>query len=285
MMTTFATKTPLLKETISRLNAFNDQLCYFTFVEESFEQRLTEVDSSEQDLYTPQVFRGNSRAHRIHVKINELSDFRQATQSATFGAFASASYETIASYMKEALNLLRRMGVSQTTFEAGDKVEESLQSAIQEAGCKPVDQNVIEALTYFRLRRNQVVHLRAEPVETLKTLVRYSGPRLNNYWHTREALDFKQVPGPELGELEVIDFIKLLRVCVRKLDEAVASGLDVFRILKVLDAELISEQPGLGGEQGYERRAQKLWYRVKELYGVEWDKQTIYQALWQGQAQ
>src|SRR5215211_7895065 len=98
-----ATKTPLLKETLDRLNAFNDQLCYFTFVEEAFEQRLSTVDLSEQDIYTTQAFKGNSRARRIHVKIKDLATFQHATKSAAFGAFASASYETVLSYMKEAL--------------------------------------------------------------------------------------------------------------------------------------------------------------------------------------
>lgn len=130
-----------------------------------------------------------------------------------------------------------------------------------------------------------MVHLHAELKRRLKELTKDRGTYLNKCWPTREALDFKQTPNLELGESETIDCIKLLRVYILKLDAAVASGLDTLQLLKNLDAELIVEQPHLGGEQGYERRAQKLRPRMKELYGAEWDKQTIYQALWQRQAQ
>jgi hypothetical protein len=88
-MPTPAIKTPLLREALDRLSALNDQLCYFTFVEEEFERRLTQVDSEAQDLYTTQVFTNNSRAHRIYVKIKDLSAFQRETKSAALGAFAS----------------------------------------------------------------------------------------------------------------------------------------------------------------------------------------------------
>ena len=72
-----------------------------------------------------------------------------------------------------------------------------------------------------------------------------------------------------------------MRICVLKLDEAVASGIGTLQLLKNLDAELIAEQPHLGGEHGYEPRAKKLQHRMKELYGAECDKQAIHRALWQ----
>jgi hypothetical protein len=92
--------------TLDRLNAFNDQLCYFAFVEEEFERRLTWVNPQARILYTTKVFSENSWAPSIHVKIEDLSSFRDATKSAALAAFAAASYETVASYMKETLKLL-----------------------------------------------------------------------------------------------------------------------------------------------------------------------------------
>jgi len=116
--------------------------------------------------------------------------------------------------------------------------------------------------------------LSAEPTSALKTLIRQRGTYLNRYWHTRGALDFSQVPNSELSESEALGFIKLLRVCVHNLDEAVASGLDPLRILEYLDDDLT-------GEQGYERRAKKLRYMARVLYGIEHTEEDISRALWQ----
>ena len=276
-----ATKTPLLKHTLGQLAEFNDQLCYFTFADEEFERQLARVNPSQKDLYTSEVFEENAKAHRIQVRIKDLSAFRHATKSATFGAFASTSYETVAVYMDEALSTFGRMKIYPSQVEKNSPIEARLQSAMKEGNCGPVDRCVFEALTYLRLRRNHIIHLSSEPTSALKTLVKQRGAALNKYWTSRAALDFSRVQSLHLSESEAIAFINLLRACVHELDKAIAAVLDPLQLLRDLDAALITEQPGLKGEQGYERRAKKLRYRLKALYGVECSQQEISQALWQ----
>ena len=138
--------------------------------------------------------------------------------------------------MKQALTHLTEMGLSSATPTEGGTPEEDLQAAIEAAGRKPVDDCIIKALTYFRLRRNQVVHLRVESTDELKTRVRYQVTYLNQCSPKRGALDFSRIPSPKLGEAEAIDFIKLLRVYVQEIDRVVAGSLDPLRILKSLEA-------------------------------------------------
>ena len=282
-MIPLATKTPLLKEGLRRLNSFNDQLCYFTFVEEEFERKLNQVDAADRQLYTSHVFTENSRAKRIHVRVKDLPAFERAAKSSALGAFASTSYETVASYMEEAILLLGKNAVPPPRINDKDPVELRLQSAAEQVGCKTLDSYVTELLAYLRLRRNHFVHLSVEPTDALKYLTKYQGKRLNEYWTTRGALDFSQNPPPELGEDEAIDFIKLLRVCIRKLDETVASGLNPVKVLRRLDENLIREQSHLKGGQGYERRAQKLRDVVFELYGINCKREAISEVMWQEQ--
>lgn len=181
--------------------------------------------------------------------------------------------------MKEAIDLLGGGAFTTTTGEE-DAIEVRLQLAVEKVSQRSVEQCVVEALAYFRLRRNHVIHLRTQPTPRFKGLIKHKGPKLNEYFHRRQSLDFAQLPNSELSESEAIDFIKLLRVCVQKLDEPVAGSLDPLSIIEDLDRQLVEAQPHLSGEQGYERRAQKLKDIAFREYGIKSSKKAISQALW-----
>ena len=90
-------KTPVLTDTLDRLSALNDQLCYVTFADQEIEGVLRPIVNRNPEAFATEAFPENSRATRIHVRLEDLTAFRRLSLTTGFGAIVIASYDTLVS--------------------------------------------------------------------------------------------------------------------------------------------------------------------------------------------
>ena len=279
-MTKIPTKTPPLGEMLAKFNAYNDQLWYYSFATEQLNSLVMSLEHDAQVAFTTEVFPRNSKAPKIHIRVSALPEFGRVSYQTALGAFISGAYETAVSYMEEALRHLHLYGTSDLQPTSAEVPEDRLRNGIRANGGDPGDDAVWRTLAYCRLRRNQIVHLRDEPTDELRKLVRYKGRDLNSYWGHSALLDFSRTPLPILDEREAIGLLAVLRSSLLKLDPVIASLLNSVKLLAELDRSLRTDQPHLSGRESHARRARKLETIAYHLYGMEWGRAEIADALW-----
>jgi hypothetical protein len=266
-------KTPLLTDTLDRLSALNDQLCYMTFADQEIEGLLRRIDRNPE-AFTGEAFPDNPRAARIYVRLKELTAFRHLSLATGFGAIVVASYETVAGYMSQAQSLLETLGQFPPVVTPQDTPEDTFQAALTASRAVPLDREVLETIAYLRLRRNQLSHARETPGNALATLVRQRGTHLDRFWgHPAPVL--AAPPTAALSESEAIGLLKLLRISTQTMDGAVAPALDPRKVIMSLDADLLSAQPQLRDPARYDERIRKLDTLAGMLYGLDDDARPI----------
>lgn len=230
-----AKKTPLLKPFKVRLADLNDQLCFFLFATEEINQRLSDFSSALNDCYTSDLFAKNTKAQKIHVTLQALPEFKKNNEKLTFGSYFSTSYEVVIGYIDNLLELLSN--ISPSTFTISSTVRQTpetiLASSLNSSNYQPLPNELINTLSYMRLRRNHLTHLNDNMKPNFKNLIMQQGTNLNLFWGlSAQALDFSSLNINNFTENEAIELLKILRLTLEKIDSSVSSSVNTNDIIK-----------------------------------------------------
>jgi hypothetical protein len=92
-----------------------------------------------------------------------------------------------------------------------------------------IDAALIKTISYLRLRRNHIAHVREEMSDGFTTLVKNDANFLNKYWGGKKTelydFDFSNKEYSTFSANEVFTLINLTRVCMREIDELITSSL------------------------------------------------------------
>jgi len=261
-------KTPLLAPIQDGLATLNDQLCFFLFAENELVRRLDDFSPKVAELYTTDVFGKNPYARTIHIRIEELKEFQVRNRTFTFGAYFSTSYEVFQDFYDRATQLLSEIN-SRTFVEVKDNRKEwaYLQTLIA-SSCAQPDQEIIDTLTYIRMRRNHFIHRNPSLADGIECIIKDKGLSLNNYWaEARQYLDFTNPDIAVFHEVETIDLMKLLRIIVIRLDENLSGNLLTDNIIKRIASEQLNGKSKPSTVADAERLSRKVKTLANMYYG------------------
>lgn len=258
--------TPVGRKVIEQLAKLNDQLCFFLFAEHEVKRELDRFSSTLDERLATDLFGGNPYAQRIDVKLRKLRRYQEENRSASFSAFFSTSYEVAFSYYEEAICLVEACNGVTRQPSAEPRPEHRFYSHLSVAAPIPIE--AVLTMEYLRLRRNHWVH-RAGAVSTAWTSHASShGVSLNAWWSTsREPIDFGTASLALPDELETIALIKMLRLSILKMDEAIGTALTPLGILVVCARQLPNAQR-LPNRDVIAARSRKVQNLAKKEYGL-----------------
>jgi len=241
-----AAKTSLLNPVQTRLAGLNDQLCYFLFATEEIDHRLSDFSSALNDCYTSDLFAKNSNAKRINVTLQKLPDFKNNNEKLTFGSYFSTSYEVVVGYIFNLLDLLS--DISPNTFvksiSTRNSPEQNLVNSLFSSQFQPIPNELIDTLTYMRLRRNHLTHLNTDIRPNFVNLIQQQGATLNTYWGTSiQELDFSSRDIYNFTVNETIELLKVLRLTLEKIDTCVAASINTNDIIKFILKNFFPNNP------------------------------------------
>jgi len=264
-------KSPVLRKYEKKLIEVNDQLCYFLFSNAEFESNLKKIKKSEK-LFTTDVFGDNEFASRLHIKIENLPLHSKKAFNTLVSISHIASVEYLLGYIEEIEEY--HSLIFPTAFDSilDEKKEEQLLQKIKNWSNCSFEIEIIKTIRYLRLRRNHVVHLSEELNDSLKFLIKNESNQLNNYWEgmPTQLYDFcfSKQECSSFTVNEIFALINLVRVCMRKVDEAIMFGLELndiakyeFNILRNKDINFIY----------HPKRLRKFNRLLLMKYGVKFD--------------
>lgn len=263
-----STKTWIGREIEGTLASFNDRCAFFLFLEHQFFEGLTTLASNSVEKFTTEVFSANPYASKIRVRLRDLQPFGMEHRSATFAAYFSSSYEIASSFMEKALKALKDFSRKPLTLreQENEGPEQFYWRTLVSWRLATPDEQLIDTLSFIRYRRNSLVHLDRVPSRSFKALTRRSGTKLNIFWKAAKLhIDFAIPETKPLEELETIDFLKLLRITIQRLDTHFSSVIDEAGLAKFEARRLFDKK---AGRITLERRVRKLRKEIKMAYGL-----------------
>lgn len=276
-----AKRTPFLSIINKKLAALNDQFCFYLFLEQEFEQQLSDFSPVVSRLYTSDVFANNLYAPKIHIKLEKIPEFQERSKSFTFGAYFSTSYEIVSDYLdNSSLNLLQQIIPTSYNLVRDGQIERQFFNTLQASGCNLPAQELIQTLTYIRLRRNYFIHLDDAILNRLSQYIATYGTVLNTYWaSTITKLDFTNLDIHEFSTNETIDLLKLLRIITEILDQTIASSLSTENVLLHLAEQFKPTSRQKLNSEIIQQLAQRLKKKAELDYGLESTIEQAQQAI------
>lgn len=262
-------KTPLAKLYTDKIAALNDQLCFFLFTREEFNSKLSQLPLNAQHQYSSQIFVHNKYSQKIYVQINKLAKFQRDNETLTYGSYFSTAYEVVTGYIDSILELISKTNGAAFQLKIKKTPEDTLFASLLASNCALPPNELKHTLSYCRLRRNHFTHLAESLKPQFQNLISNEGGNLNSYWSTTvTALDFADTSVDIFEEVETIDLIKLLRICVIELDQIIASSLNVHGIVRLATEELYAAHKVRLNRLIQEERNRKVRSFVKRKYGI-----------------
>jgi hypothetical protein len=271
------------REVIRALADLNDQYSFFLFLEHQFSEQLDTLDQSTINQYTSQAFPRNPFGKWIHVRIGQLPSFLNSNRGVSFGAYLSTSYEVAAGFTDKAYELLKTNNSSSVVFpkkDGGQGPEQYYRRVLTASGYSQPPKELLDTMTFVRLRRNAIIHLGASPKPGYETFARSIGPSLNTFWkNSRIRVDFTMPTIGPPSERDTLDLIKLLRVVTQKLDAHLASIIDVSGLTNFVAQELFGHENVRMNLLVRKERTRKLLARLVRDFGFSGSTAAIETAV------
>jgi hypothetical protein len=263
-------KTLLLKGYTNRLANLNDQLCFFLFNREELNSKLINFTNKANDLYTTDLFASNSYAPKIHVTFAKLPQFIGQNQTLNFGAYFSFSYEFLSSYIEDVLTIISEInGVTLTANEQKKDLERQLNKLIEKCGLGTPPAEIIDTISYFRLRRNYFTHILESMNNKFIDLVNNKGNALNTYWNTSiTELDFTNNNVDQFNETETFELLKIIRITLESLDAFIGGILSKTGISNFVTKSIYDGNPTRINNDVIRQRKNRVSREAYQKFGV-----------------
>lgn len=262
-------KTSILNIYLNNLANLNDQFCFYLFNREELNQKLKNFSVNTKDLFTTDLFSQNQYAPKIHVTIEKIPQFQSEHQTLNFGAYFSFSYELASSYLEDLIELISK--INSSTYVGNSKREPELRfkKVLSDSGYGLPQIELIETLSYCRLRRNYFTHVLDTMNNKFLDIVNNRGISLNTFWNNSISnLDFTDKNVDEFKESETFELIKLLRIIVQELDTYVANLLNPVGISEYISHQTYDKNKSRINEDVVKQRKSKVRSLGKQLFGI-----------------
>jgi hypothetical protein len=263
-------KTPLQNDYLDKLANLNDQLCFFLFNRDEFKSKISNFTSNANSLFTTDLFAKNQYSSKIHVTFKKLPEFMEHNQTLNFGAYFSFSYEFLSGYIEDVMSIIETInGVDLADTEQKKDLEIRLNKLVVKCGQGTLPSELIDTISYFRLRRNYFTHILDTLNNKFLALVENRGSILNTYWtESISELDFSQQSVNEFKENETIELIKIIRIVLETLDTFIGGILDKEGIAKYVTTELYAGNPSRINRDVLERRKSRVSSVAFQKFGI-----------------
>lgn len=273
------TKTPLHSKIIKSIIKMNDQLQFYVFMNQEMKQRLDDFGPKLSDQFTSDLFSKNPYSPKINVTLDKLRNFQLENEDFTLAAYFSTCYEVASGYYDLIIELLSE--INSTTFVRSNdrRPELELYNSLVGSGYSLPDYELIETLTYIRLRRNHFIHLNGTLKETFSNLIRDRGVDLNNYWGRRNPpqnrLDFSSNNIHNFEHEEVIQLLGLIMIIFEELDGHIASLLDKRGVLTYIAKQRFGTRPKRMNSDIAKQQAQVIQKIARLEFGLESTEEEV----------
>lgn len=266
------------KAVLDQLAALNDELCFFLFAAEEMSRGLRRFSPALDTVFSTDLFSDNPEARRIHVPLSQLRQFQRVHGSSTYYSYFSTSYEVAATYYSQCTDFLTKCGVA--LGAPGQSNHPEVKFGNQIAPIISMPREVLETLQYMRIRRNHWIHRSPSPKQIWLDLASQSGSTLNMFWGiTRGPLDFTKANQSSLQVDEVIALIKLIRVCIQRIDDMVMSSVPLQGLLVLAAREKWGVNVRPANSQVLADRAKQLCGIVLHQFGISANETDALQAM------
>ena len=223
-------KTPPHSRIVSALVDLNDQLQFYFFMNQEMRQKIDGFNPELGSQFNPKLFSENPFAPSINVSLDQLRDFQFENVEFTSAAYFATSYEVGSGYYNLIHGLLSEINSNSYIRSNGNIPELVLYQSLDMSGYPLPDYELIETLSYIRLRRNHFIHLRSTLTPSFSDIINDRGNALNAYWQAKnppqDRLDFSSEEIQRFEYDEVIQLLGLIRIVLDELDHHIASVLN-----------------------------------------------------------
>jgi hypothetical protein len=255
-------RTSFIKGYTQRISAFMDQLWYFMFISEEFNKQLNKYSANARELFTVDIFEDNQYASRIHVKVRNLLAHEEKNQKINYGSTLSSIYEIGANYLEQLCKTLTLYNALPNGAWSDSRTpEKNLSRVLTTNGLLLPQQELLDTLSYVRLRRNHFTHIMPTPNLGLTNLIATRAAALNAKWKTPGIVthDFSSVVNVSEFELmECIELMKIFLISLQEIDQHVASVLNSASVLTQLATDIFGDPPVRINNEIVEKRVRKL---------------------------
>lgn len=270
-------KTSLKNRYFNKLANVNDLLCYFQFADFETAGNIKSLTVSTKGKLASELFPDNDFSSRIQVKYEGLLDFRNSANNTAAGMSLSFGIEHLIYYFEDVTELKIEICPS-TPFSKtnSNAVEDNIEANVKLWGSKKKLSQIIKTVKYLRLRRNHIVHARDDLSEEFERLIRVEGKGLNTFWKKRTnlaGLDFASKEIYKFSVNETYTCMKLLRVCLEEIDEAISSTIGEEELIAYMLKIITDRTPNIAG--AINPLSRKVRRCLIDYYGLELDKRVI----------
>ncbi|EJT1896431.1 hypothetical protein NV115_003519 [Vibrio alginolyticus] len=270
-------KTSLKDPYFNKLANVNDLLCYFQFADFETGKSVESLTVNTVGKLTSELFPDNEFSSRIQVRYEGLLDFRNSANNTAAGMSLSFGIEHLINYFGDVIELKTEIcPSSQLAKTDSNAVEDNIEANVRLWGSKKKLSQIIKTVKYLRLRRNHIVHVRNNLSEDLERLIRIEGKGLNTFWNKRTnlaELDFASKDIYQFTVNETYTCMKLLRVCLEEIDEAISSTLGEEELIAYMLQQITARNPSLVGS--FNTLSRKVRYSLITYFGLELDKNVV----------
>lgn len=259
-------KTNLKNEYLDKVAFVNDQLCYFQFADEIVRKEIEKKEIVDPSRLTTDIFSSNKFAKRIQVRFCELESFRNKAIETASGISLSLGVEHLLNYLDAVQNLKMEISNTSASKKKFDSPEEQIQNNFKEWNIDDIDSAMFKTIKYLRLRRNHIVHSREELTDGFDTVVRRESNHLKNFWTAKtnlSGLDFSDNNVDQFSTEESYTCMKLIRVCIEEIDEAISSSLTNEDLVNYMATTALNKKPELHNLKSKLVRKVSAWIKLE----------------------
>lgn len=264
-------KTPIKKRFKKHLAIINDQLCYYLFADKEVENKLFNIEEYQDDKYTTQLFAENEFSPKLRVKFSNLSKFRSDVSNANKALSLVLGTEYLLEFIKEVERFRENIVSHDDNNVLMDSAEDQLLNKLIKWNLDKIERCIFKTVKYLRLRRNHIIHARAELSDELKKIIKQESWELNIYWKKKrtklKGVDFSKLEVDAFTTEESLSLMNLIRVCIEEIDLMVISSINTLDLINY-EIRLI-EIPTIVGIKTLDKYANKLTSKIRNKYMID----------------
>lgn len=222
-------KTPIRKLYIDKIDAINDQLWYHLFTAQELNRSIANFSDRAKELFTTDLFTGNSFSRRIHICVKDLPRFQRYNINLSFGSFYTTTYELSKGFIKDIFGTIKTFNALHAyNWNKRIEAERNLSLLLNRSALPLPNHIYFGTLKYLRLRRNHFTHINPGITTEFQNFIINNGNALNVFWRNLNVtnhLDFTSLDIHSFTQEITVELITVIRLCVNNIDEHIAGLL------------------------------------------------------------
>ena len=237
-------RSPELKEFYKQLSELNNHFSHYIFVWEQFHIDNKETIEKNKTELTTSIYTKNRNAHQFRVKLENLENANNETNSFILRSLYVLAYSQFEIYIRELYEFCRKTNDKLPNLKVKERVPDKIFEHLEINSTNEFEPQELQTFDYLRLRRNRIVHSGDKSTGDLAELKRQKGNSLNNFWDDilkkgLVGLDFKSENVTYFEKKEIFDVINIYRKLIKKTDQVILQKIGRNKIIENQKTEFI----------------------------------------------